>query len=661
MMFLYSGCRFFAVFVSTVLIILGGNGGAPVVALSLSDDNKSESTRSETRWLRPTCGDGKCQGQESCSNCPQDCGSCPTTEPPPPPPTATTTTTEPPPPTTTTTTTATPPSGSSFCFGDQTLPCTVDADCGTLCDRGRDGGNACVTDNDCFGNNAQCTVTVASCQQATPPTTTTTAPPPPSCDRSPIQVIVSSATEIANALGSCGGQPGDVLIMADGTWTNQIIQFIGTGTAQAPVTLRAQTPGLVILNGNSRLQMAGEYLVVDGLRFEGGTLTTAQKVIEFRTSASSLASFSRLTHTAVLNYNPSQPSTDYDWIGLYGTNNRVDHCMFLGKNHKGPLLVVWRPTENADFHQIDHNYFADFASGSGENEWETIRMGTSGTSLSDSSCIVESNLFQRCNGEIEIISVKSGNNTLRGNTFESCQGMLTLRHGRGNRVEGNFFLGNGVANSGGIRIIDSDHVVINNYLEGLTGTSARAALVLANGIPNSALNGYFAVLRATVAFNTVYNCREALRIGWRSSSNSEKVQDSVIANNAIQSFRLSSTDTRSIIVQEDAPLNLAYEGNYIYGLDMNLGIPANAGITESDPLLARASDTLMRPETSVRSPLINGAVGMYDDIAVDMDGQARPVGGAKDVGADEVSTGSATRRSLSTADVGSVIGPSWWP
>lgn len=260
-----------------------------------------------------------------------------------------------------------------------------------------------------------------------------------------MEILVTSAADIANVLSECGGKPGDVLIMANGTWRNQIIRFVGKGTAQAPVILRAQTPGQVILTGNSRLQMAGEYLVVDGLRFQGGALTNGQKVIEFRTSSSSLASFSRLTNTAIINYNPRLSSTDYDWIGLYGINNRVDHCAFVGKNHKGPLLVVWRPTSAPDFHQIDHNYFADFESGNGQNEWETIRIGTSTHSLSNSSSLVESNLFYRCNGEIEVISVKAGDNTLRYNTFDSCQGMLTLRHGRANRVQGNFFFGQGVA------------------------------------------------------------------------------------------------------------------------------------------------------------------------------------------------------------------------
>lgn len=197
---------------------------------------------------------------------------------------------------------------------------------------------------------------------------------------------------------------------------------------------------------------------------------------------------------------------------------------------------------------------------------------------------MENNLFEECNGEIEIISVKSGNNIVKGNTFDSNEGTLTLRHGQGNTVDGNFFIGKTTQpvgrNSGGVRIIDSGHTVVNNYFEGM-GSSTDAAIVLANGVENSALNGYFQTQRATVAFNTMYNCKEALHIGWRSSSNTLKVKDSVIANNAV----FSTSDVASTIIkEEDTPDNMTYEGNYMYGSGVALGLlPTPTGINEIDP------------------------------------------------------------------------------
>src|SRR5436305_10711449 len=74
---------------------------------------------------------------------------------------------------------------------------------------------------------------------------------------------VASAADIARVAGSAA--PGDVLIMNDGDWKDQRIAFTARGTPEKPITLRAQTPGKVILTGNSSLIMDGEYLNVSGL------------------------------------------------------------------------------------------------------------------------------------------------------------------------------------------------------------------------------------------------------------------------------------------------------------------------------------------------------------------------------------------------------------
>src|SRR4051812_42764365 len=80
---------------------------------------------------------------------------------------------------------------------------------------------------------------------------------------------VDSAADIGRLEGKLG--PGDVLVMADGTWTDQAIVFRGKGTEDRPLSLRAQTPGKVVLTGKSSLEIDGEHLVVGGLCFLGAT------------------------------------------------------------------------------------------------------------------------------------------------------------------------------------------------------------------------------------------------------------------------------------------------------------------------------------------------------------------------------------------------------
>ena len=65
------------------------------------------------------------------------------------------------------------------------------------------------------------------------------------------------------------------------------------------------------------------------------------------------------------------------------------------------------------------------------NGFETIRIGTGPSAYSDSNTRVENNLFERTDGEVETVSVKSGGNVIRANTFREVAGTITLRRGSG--------------------------------------------------------------------------------------------------------------------------------------------------------------------------------------------------------------------------------------
>lgn len=452
------------------------------------------------------------------------------------------------------------------------------------------------------------------------------------------EYFVSSASEITSTMAVA--QPGDTLTMTNGVWRNQSIKFAGNGTAQAPILLRAERPGFMILNGTSTLRIAGSYLVVDGLYFVGG-YSPAGAVVEFRYNSGYLANHSRLTNSAIIDYNPSFKSTDYKWVSLYGSHNRVDHCYFEGKNHLGTTLVVWLAA-TPNYHLIDQNYFA-YRPPLGENGGETIRIGTSDWSMYDSYTVVESNYFERCNGETEIISNKSCENIFRYNTFYECEGTLTLRHGNRATVQGNFFFGNKKRDTGGVRVIGEDHKVFNNYFVELYGTGFRSALPIMNGVPDSPLNRYFQVKNASIASNTFVNCQNTIVLG--AGTDAELTlppENCVMANNLVLA-------NQEIIDLEAEPINMLWEGNIMLG--SSLGIPQPEGITLTDPQLSLAADGLWRPEST--SPALGGAVGNYAFVIDDMDGQSR--GENKDVGADQASVEPMTRRPLTAADVG----PGW--
>ncbi len=226
--------------------------------------------------------------------------------------------------------------------------------------------------------------------------------------------------------------------------------------------------------------------------------------MRFARNKENLANHSRVTEVVIDGFNnPERTETDY-WVSIYGKHNRFDHNHLAGKSNNGVTLAVRLNTEASqeNHHRIDHNYFGHRPI-LGSNGGETMRIGTSHYSLTDSFTVVENNYFDRCNGEVEIISNKSGGNVFRGNVFFESRGTLTLRHGNGNLVENNIFFGNGADHTGGIRLINKRQTIRNNYLQGLTGTRFGSPLTVMNGVPDSPINRYHQVEDSVIENNTV--------------------------------------------------------------------------------------------------------------------------------------------------------------
>jgi len=401
--------------------------------------------------------------------------------------------------------------------------------------------------------------------------------------------LVNTQQVYKNALKQV--KPGDKIILANGVWTDFDLVFKAQGTAKQPITLTAQTKGKVILSGQSSLRLAGEYLVVSGLVFKNG-FTPSSSVISFRRNKQDLAYHSRVTEVVIDNFNnPDKQESDY-WVALYGQHNRFDHNHLVGKRNKGVTVAVRLDSESSrqNHHRIDHNYFGPRPI-FGSNGGETLRIGTSHYSLTDSFTIVENNYFDRCNGEVEIISVKSGKNILRNNVFFESRGTLTLRHGNGNIVENNVFFGNGVDHTGGIRVINKDQIIRNNYLEGLTGYRFGSGLTVMNGVPNSTINRYHQVDNALIENNTLINVKH--------------VQLAAGSDNERSAVPIRSTMRNNLIVNQDnqQPFSLfddiggiTFSGNVANTVvDNKLG----TGFAKSNLTLTRADNGLYYPQATV--------------------------------------------------------------
>ena len=412
--------------------------------------------------------------------------------------------------------------------------------------------------------------------------------------------------------------PGDSIILRDGIWNDFEIIFEGRGEPGLPVTLRAETPGQVYITGQSNLSLAGEYLLVSGLVFRDG-YTPSQSVISFRKSKTALANNSRVTQTVIHNFtNPERFEADY-WVAIYGKNNRFDHNHLEGKRNRGVTLAVRLDSDASreNYHRIDHNYFGPRPT-LGSNGGETLRVGTSHFSRSNSFTTVENNYFDRCDGEVEIISSKSGSNVFRGNVFYESKGTLTLRHGHDNVVEQNVFYGNGVEHTGGIRVINRRQTVRDNYIEGVKGYRFGGALVVMNGVPNSPINRYDGVEDSTIESNSLIN--------------SDHIQLAAGSDAERSAVPVRTSFNRNLIVKVDNPSDVFTVYDDISGISFNDNVisgsssPVATGFeSRSDVSLTRADNGLQYPQSNeLQSVGVTRGIAVIDKASTGVDWYPKP-------------------------------------
>ncbi|BDD00943.1 polysaccharide lyase 6 family protein [Persicobacter psychrovividus] len=317
-------------------------------------------------------------------------------------------------------------------------------------------------------------------------------------------VLVKDMNALKSAVKAVA--PGDTISLASGRWVDAKIKLDIQGTEQAGVVVQAQETGKTFLTGNSSLEMAGEYFTVKGLIFTDG-YAKGRAAVRFRIK-SKMAKHVRMTEVVMDHYNPADRFEKTSWVELYGQHNEIDHCYFGGKLNAGVLMAVRLNYKESreNYHQIHNNIFGSRPK-LGSNGGETLRVGTSTYANVTSATMIENNIFDHCSGEVEVVSIKSSDNTIKGNVFRGCEGVMTMRHGDRNKVLGNYFLGEELPNnSGGLRIINGDHEVKGNYFQNLGGRRFFAPLGIMNGVPNSLANRYIRAHHVTLEDNHLFNC-----------------------------------------------------------------------------------------------------------------------------------------------------------
>lgn len=433
-------------------------------------------------------------------------------------------------------------------------------------------------------------------------------------------VLVSNQQQLRDALTKA--QPGDTILLDKGNWIDVALTIETSGTKEKPVVIAAATPGTVQFTGNSFVRFSSNYVVVSGIHFVDG-FAEKGAVVEFRKNNDKLANHCRLTSCVIDSYNKPGRFDNENWIILWGKHNRIDHCTIGNKLTGGTTIIVELNDERSqqNHHEIDSNYFNGRLP-LGSNGGETIRVGVSRYALTSSQTNIHHNYFERCSGEVEIISIKSGDNQISCNTFYECEGGLVLRHGERNAVTENVFIGNNKPYTGGVRIINPGHFVTKNLFIQLAGERFHSAFSVLNGVPNSLPNRYVQVKDVQINRNTFIDCKSIVFGAGKDPERTAAPRNVTFTSNLIVAqkaplyedvnkdggiiFRSNIADVPGASIWSDGfkPPHLSDMKHYIYnGNKYNIKAHTDAGITIDRVLWMDASNTGAKWYTSAKPTL----------------------------------------------------------
>jgi hypothetical protein len=295
-------------------------------------------------------------------------------------------------------------------------------------------------------------------------------------------VEVTTAESLARALA--GAQPGDDILLADGVYRGTFV-LARSGTAAAPITIRAQQP-LRAAFDRTLFELGGSHGVLTNLVFERSQVTIT-------------GDQNRVAHS-IFRHSDDRPPGMSAAVRILGgaSHNRIHHNELTAWSTYG--FRVLQPTSRTTGNRIDHNHIHDYSNTRSANEPEAIQVGSNNLiSNLNVATLIERNLVERVRITGELLSLKTSGNVVRENTFIDIHGSVQARHGRNNTFLRNTLIGGAAV----LRAYGDDHRVIGNRLV------AADLIVPAGDVTQDALRrddgtgGHPAARRQLVAANVV--------------------------------------------------------------------------------------------------------------------------------------------------------------
>ena len=430
-------------------------------------------------------------------------------------------------------------------------------------------------------------------------------------------VTTVTATSIADLISKISTATiNTIIVLANGTYTDNTFNI-----NKDSITVKAETPGGVFLNGTNNINISGSNVKFSGFQFTSGVVTTNVITVT--------GNYAKLTY---LNFNGYSAAK---YINIKGKYTEVSYSNFENKPANaatGNLVHIDTQLDNMpSYVKIRYCSFQNIPGAGGDNGNECIRITNAEPRTYKSRALIEYCYFNNTGlGDSEAISVKSEENVIRFNTMVNNQkANFCFRNGDNNVAYGNFFI-----NSGGIRIKQASNIhCYNNYFENCGDGNVSAPVK------------YFATAGFLNDLNFVHNTfvggtQIELSVGGTNNS---------WANNI---FKKTTGNIFSGSVTGNTFIGNIYNGS--------LGVTIASGVSNVDPQLIMNGDGYYG--LSSNSAAINSAVSGYptildivdidDDpnILFDISGQVRGI--LKDVGCDEYTDVTSTRHPLVLTEVG---------
>jgi len=472
----------------------------------------------------------------------------------------------------------------------------------------------------------------------------------------PVTAITIEAA-IADAYTNVATGPHNVII-PNGTHSNLgVIDVTAAQDGQSgkELTIKAETAGSVIMSGTSYFKIAGDYWIIQDLKFTALTESSGEKInIEVEGD--------NVRVTDNLWYDTGNASNEYIY-GVYveesADNVEIDHNKFSNVLFR-PILIDNIAGDTSLNPHIHHNYFYDVADGHAGQVSIYLNGVLDTSSDNEMGATVEYNVFEECTGgSAEQVLLKNSNNTVKYNVFKNSR-QISLRHGDDNFVFNNWAFGEPTHAAQFLQINGANHKIINNYTSGLVQYDGAATKLISIQDADSVHERVENLLIEGNTFIFDYHNTNALLAFTPDDGDSPTgviIKSNIFHSNGTRLFRDMTSGACSVTWTD----NLAYTtGDYFTGDGCGGSWPADT--SNLDQLTEAQFNGLFTTRATADYGNIyvldssNEAIdnstrnASYTD---DFDGQARS--DPCDTGCDEYSTDS---RTIEPTSIG-CVGPTW--